>query len=165
VLQYRSAFTASRVPRLALPGEVLPVLLVLEPTLVGHPWTLAVSRAASTVQVRDVVGAIHEPGVQASVAFALHCQDVVRVFVCGEGPGLPSGFAAASLVARAHALGQLLEELAPGAARLPGVERLWWDTAASRTFILLAEGLFVPLDAHPLFEPLPVLPLGAGRAA
>jgi hypothetical protein len=164
VLQFRTALPVTRVARRVLPGEVLPGLLVLEPTQVGHPLNLAVSRAASTVQGRDVAGALHAPGVQASVAFALHCQHVERAWVCGEGRGLPSGFAAASLCARAQALERLLAELGTGLSQLPDVERLWWDVEAGAAFAATAEGLFVPADGHPLFEPLPVLPLSGGWA-
>lgn len=119
----------------ALP-PALPVLLVLEPTMTGSPWSAAVTRAASTLQVRGLGEQAADVGVASTVAYALEVQGVERVVVGGEGPGAPP----ASFGARAAALSRLVDSLA---RRPVPLDALWLDTSSGR--VAAVQGREVPL--------------------
>jgi hypothetical protein len=123
-------------------GSAVPVLVVLEPTMGGYPWSHVVESAAFTLQVADLATHLGQESVRASLQYALWCQEVSRVVVCGEGRGWPGTFSLAALAAKAHALARVLRELElerPGAPA-PPVDVAYWDSDAGELVVPGAQG-------------------------
>jgi len=143
-----------RAARVAHPqARPVPLLLVLEPTLSGWPWSAAVSHAASTLQALGVAQHLDAPGVQATLAFAVELQGVQSVVLCGQGPWAAAG--ATALRPLAHALRVALQGLCAAPAPPPPVEGLWLETSSGTLHALgthPASGL--PCASQPCSEPL-----------
>ena len=131
------AWREASAPVPALP-PALPVLLVLEPTMTGRPWSAAVARAASTLQVRGVGERTTDAGVASTIAYALDVQGVERIVVGGEGPGAPPS----SFGARAAELSRLVDALA---RRPVPLDAVWLDTSSGRVSAVGTEEPVAPL--------------------
>jgi hypothetical protein len=125
--------------RAARPELPLPLLLVMEPTFCAWPWSAAVPHAASTLQSRGAAGHLEAPGVHATLAFAVECQRVETVVLCGQGPWAAAG--AATLAPLAAALREALGRLCAGTTPPPPVEALWLEPPT---------GMLHALGSHPV---------------
>lgn len=128
----------------------LPVLLVLEPTMAGGPWSLATWRAASTLQLHELGPGASDPASASTIAWALEVQAVERIVVGGEGRGAPP----AAFDERVQAVRRLVRAL--GTRSVP-VDAVWVDAAAGRRVTVQPDGVHdALLDAllHPRTERL-----------
>lgn len=153
-----------RPARVAHPqARPVPLLLVLEPTLTGWPWSAAVSHAASTLQARAVAQHLDAPGVQATLAFALEWQQVQSVVLCGQGPWAAAG--ATALRPLALALREALEGICPGRTSPPPIEALWLESSTGALHALGMEpSSGLPCASHPCSEPLERLVAALGSS-
>lgn len=128
--------SARRVPRAPISGAHVgaalgptsPVLLILEPSMIGGPWPLATLKAATTLQLRGPIRGHDDNSVRASLEYATACARVEHVVLCRQGEGLPSELALEALRADAESL----------RARLPTtvqVDLVWYDTTAARLWV------------------------------
>lgn len=116
-------------PHLGAPSAApaVPVLLVLDPMMTGRPWSLAVARAASTLQVHELSG--DDLAAAATIAFALEVQAIERVAVAGEGRGEPP----AAFAQRVDAVRRLARSA--GARPVP-VDALWLEHDTGRVLVV-----------------------------
>lgn len=115
---------------LAANAEPLPVLLVLQPTMVGPPWDELVARAAATLQEPQFSRVLPEASTRATLELAIARLPVRHVVIGGEGPGSPLG--AAPLGVRTRAIATAVAALPLGRRRRPSVDALWFDSDARR---------------------------------
>jgi hypothetical protein len=110
---------------------IFPLALVLEPTMGGWPWTSLASRAGATLQVLGLANHLEDPGVRATLGWAMERERLEAVVIGKEGAGPPWEDAQVSLARLAQAMSGLLALAAPG-TRPPAVNALWFDTVSRR---------------------------------
>jgi hypothetical protein len=108
-------------------GRPLPVLLVLEPTMVGRPWSTAVRHAASTLQAFGGVRCLDDACVRATLAIAVEDLAVDHVVLAGAGWGRPPSAWIREMENFAGSLQALLLELSVSREHPPPVAALWND--------------------------------------
>lgn len=128
----------ARIPSEGVPAfgpMTCPLVLVLEPTLAGWPWTDLAPRAVATLQVLGLANHLQDPGVRATLSWAVERDRAQAVVIGKEGAGPPWEDSLAAFTRLSHALSGLLAVANPGTTP-PVVNGLWFDTT-SRQFHLL----------------------------
>lgn len=117
-------------------AEPLPLLLVLGPLMTQGPWTQAVARAASTLQLPEEPQLLGDTSARTALEYGLLVQRIQRIVLCAEGHGAPAGPVAAAIEARTRAITAALGSLG-GAADTP-VDALFFDRLPGRLLARVA---------------------------
>ncbi len=133
-----------RMPLTWLPGERIPptppptcpLLLVLDPWMVGWPWSSLSHQAAATLQVIALAEHVDDPSVRATLVWAVAGQGVDALVVCKEGGGPPSADVRVVLSRLSHAAASATAFAAAPGAPPPQVNGLWYDVTARRLHLL-----------------------------
>ena len=134
-----AGFPTASLPRKDLPltgTSTCPVLLVLDPWMVGWPWTSLSRQAAATLQVVALAEHLDDPSVRATLVWAVAGQRVDALVVCKEGGGPPSADVRGALSQLAHAAASATAFAAAPGAVPPQVNGLWYDVTARRLHLL-----------------------------
>jgi hypothetical protein len=140
------------------PPTTCPVLLVLDPWMVGWPWTSLSRQTAATLQVIALAEHLDDPSVRATLVWAFAGQGVDTLVVCKEGGGPPSADVRVALTRLAHAAAAVAARAASPGDAPPQVNGLWYDTTARRLHLLGQDGQDRRLhEDAPAVEPLRAL--------
>jgi hypothetical protein len=146
----------------AHPLEPVPVLLVLEPTTGGWPWSAATRWAATTLQSRGLAHHLDDPSVGASLAYAIERQGVEAIVLAVEGTDRAQ--VEAILSRTAAPLAAWLRAHAGPERRPPSLHALWLDPSRTGLEVLDLAPAHPGDVARPpaLLQLLAVLGLSAG---